>query len=85
MVFYFTFSIAIHTYDSDPSASFKSDNAFNGMIKLHIWCPATWGPWFSQANHIFRRLRIMSNFDDYDATSSCCLCSIFTDLFAQFL
>ncbi|KAJ7319396.1 hypothetical protein DFH08DRAFT_942312 [Mycena albidolilacea] len=55
----------------DFSTSFKSDNIFNGMMELRIWCPATGGPWFSQANHIFCRLQIMSNFNDYGATSSC--------------
>jgi hypothetical protein len=64
-VFYFILSIAIHAHDSGFSASFKSEDIFNGIIELHIWYPAAWGPWFSQANHIFRRLRIMSNFENY--------------------
>jgi hypothetical protein len=84
MVFYFTFSIAIHTHDRDFSASFKSSDVLNGMMELNIWYPAA-GPWFSQANHIFRHLQIMSNFNDYGATSSLLWCPIFADLLDQFL
>jgi hypothetical protein len=85
MVFYFISLIAICAHDSDFSASFKSDDVFNGMIELRILNPFPWSPWFSQASHIFRHLPIMFNFDDYGATSSCCLCPIFADLFDQLL
>ncbi|KAJ7300934.1 hypothetical protein DFH08DRAFT_122002 [Mycena albidolilacea] len=45
-------------------ARFKFNDVFNDMFKLDIWYTSSWGPWLSQANHIFQRLRIMSNFDD---------------------
>ncbi|KAJ7315696.1 hypothetical protein DFH08DRAFT_755182, partial [Mycena albidolilacea] len=49
----------------DGWTQFKSDDVFNGMIKLWIWFPPDCGQWLSQANHIFRHLRIQSNFEDY--------------------
>ncbi|KAJ6462841.1 hypothetical protein C8R45DRAFT_523751 [Mycena sanguinolenta] len=46
---------------------FQSGNVFNNT--LSVFCgisPHTdWHTWLSQANHIFRRLRIMANFEDY--------------------
>ncbi|KAJ7300954.1 hypothetical protein DFH08DRAFT_996544 [Mycena albidolilacea] len=63
--------VFLHLRISDFSASFKSGDVFNFTIKLCIWYPTAWAPWLSQANHIFCHLRMMSNFDDYGAASSC--------------
>ncbi|KAJ7315694.1 hypothetical protein DFH08DRAFT_790156 [Mycena albidolilacea] len=49
----------------DSWTRFKADDVFNGMIELCIWYPTAWGQWLSQANHIFRRLRITSNLEEY--------------------
>ncbi|KAJ7333208.1 hypothetical protein DFH08DRAFT_304189 [Mycena albidolilacea] len=49
----------------DGWTRFKSHDVFNRTIKLGIWAPTSRGPWLSQANNIFRSLRIMSNFEDY--------------------
>jgi hypothetical protein len=54
------------------------------MIELHTLYPTAWGLWLSQANNIFRRLRITSNFEDYGTSSSCRSCHLFADLFDQF-
>ncbi|KAJ7315706.1 hypothetical protein DFH08DRAFT_419117, partial [Mycena albidolilacea] len=48
----------------DGGMRFKSDDIFNGIIELYIWS-STWRPWLSQANNIFRRLQITSNFKEY--------------------
>jgi hypothetical protein len=53
------------------------------MIELCIWYPTAWGQWLSQANHIFRHLRITSNLEEYGASSSCGSCHVFADLFYQ--
>jgi hypothetical protein len=37
------------------------------ILQLHYWVPTSESVryWFSQANHIFSRLRVTSNFEDY--------------------
>ncbi|KAF7377054.1 hypothetical protein MSAN_00123500 [Mycena sanguinolenta] len=42
---------------------FQSSHIFNRTLSIGF--SALWDTWLSQANHIFCRLNIMSNFDDY--------------------
>lgn len=49
------------------SLSFTSGDVLDAMI--HLWvCTTDPESWLSQANHIFSRLGIMSNFGDYGKT-----------------
>ncbi|KAJ6569252.1 hypothetical protein B0H19DRAFT_1066012 [Mycena capillaripes] len=50
------------------SPSFRSNDVLNSMIGIYRWKMVQNSPslaWLSQANHIFSRLRITYNFDDY--------------------
>ncbi|KAJ7315710.1 hypothetical protein DFH08DRAFT_1039399 [Mycena albidolilacea] len=49
----------------DGWTRFKSNDVFNGMIELRILYPLYPGQWLGQANHIFHRLQITSDFEDY--------------------
>ncbi|KAJ6462886.1 hypothetical protein C8R45DRAFT_524257, partial [Mycena sanguinolenta] len=46
---------------------FQSGNVFNNTLPIYfsVYRPSYWDTWLSQANHIFRHLHIMSNFEDY--------------------
>ncbi|KAF7377080.1 hypothetical protein MSAN_00126500 [Mycena sanguinolenta] len=46
---------------------FQSGDVFNNTLSptLSVYLNAQWDTWLSQANHIFCRLNIMSNFEDY--------------------
>ncbi|KAF7340615.1 hypothetical protein MSAN_02133200 [Mycena sanguinolenta] len=44
---------------------FQSDDVINNILYLSCTILSDRHPWLSQANHIFRRLHIMSNFEDY--------------------
>ncbi|KAF7377104.1 hypothetical protein MSAN_00129400 [Mycena sanguinolenta] len=58
----------------------QSGDVFNTDIFFTIWVDMDMNAWLSQANHIFHRLRIRSNFEDYveddfeadsDSSSAC--------------
>ncbi|KAF7348931.1 hypothetical protein MVEN_01413500 [Mycena venus] len=58
----------------DGWTRFKASDVFDSCIRLYIWSrPHDF--WLSQANHVFSRLHITSNFDDYVA-----LCDIIYEL-----
>ncbi|KAF7377061.1 hypothetical protein MSAN_00124300 [Mycena sanguinolenta] len=44
---------------------FQSGDVTNSIIYLQFGMSTGWDTWLSQANHIFRRLNIMANFEDY--------------------
>ncbi|KAJ6462928.1 hypothetical protein C8R45DRAFT_1220424 [Mycena sanguinolenta] len=44
---------------------FESGGVFNNTISILLYIYTDRGTWLSQANHIFHRLRTMSNFEDY--------------------
>ncbi|KAF7377025.1 hypothetical protein MSAN_00120600 [Mycena sanguinolenta] len=46
---------------------FRSGDVFNNTLSISVWISWTTDPdtWLSQANHTFRRLNIVSNFEDY--------------------
>ncbi|KAF7340623.1 hypothetical protein MSAN_02134100 [Mycena sanguinolenta] len=44
---------------------FRSGDVINSTSYLQFGMSAGWDTWLTQANHIFHRLNIMSNFDDY--------------------
>ncbi|KAJ6525980.1 hypothetical protein B0H19DRAFT_581522 [Mycena capillaripes] len=43
---------------------FNASDAFENTIRLHCWL-YDHGSWLSQANHIFSRIQVTSNFEDY--------------------
>jgi hypothetical protein len=47
-----------------PASSFPSGDVFDSTLELYV---GYWGgeSWLNQANHIFNRLGIISNFEDY--------------------
>jgi hypothetical protein len=50
------------------SASYNSGDVFDSRFELYCSCQnSRW--WLSQANHIFSRLGIKSNFNDYGTAS----------------
>ncbi|KAF7340641.1 hypothetical protein MSAN_02136000 [Mycena sanguinolenta] len=51
---------------------FQSVDVFNNTlsITLSMYPYTDWDTWLSQANHIFRRLNIVSNLEDYEAWES---------------
>ncbi|KAJ7207680.1 hypothetical protein C8J57DRAFT_348073 [Mycena rebaudengoi] len=49
---------------ADGWTRFESNTVFNGRITRELWSDDD-NSWLSQANHIFRRLKITSNFDNY--------------------
>ncbi|KAF7340624.1 hypothetical protein MSAN_02134200 [Mycena sanguinolenta] len=44
---------------------FRSGNVFNNGVRISFSIFSHWYTWVTQANHIFRRLSIMSNLEDY--------------------
>ncbi|KAJ6452818.1 hypothetical protein C8R45DRAFT_638684 [Mycena sanguinolenta] len=48
----------------DGWTRFQSGAVFNNTLSIFFSIYTNWETWLSQANHIFRRLHIMSNFDD---------------------
>jgi hypothetical protein len=49
-----------------PTFSFASGDVFDNTLILNIWNRnLNSDPWLSQVNHIFSRLGITSNFEDY--------------------
>ncbi|KAF7377029.1 hypothetical protein MSAN_00121000 [Mycena sanguinolenta] len=55
---------------------FRSSDVFNNTLAICAYIPSGLerNVWLSQANHIFRRLNIMSNFEDYGTDSAHCFC-----------
>ncbi|KAJ6462845.1 hypothetical protein C8R45DRAFT_1220383 [Mycena sanguinolenta] len=51
----------------DGWTRFQSGDVFNNAlpISFSIYRPSDWDTWLSQANHIFRHLHIMSDFEEY--------------------
>jgi hypothetical protein len=47
-----------------PTFSFASGDIFDSTLELQMW-NMRGESWLNQANHIFSRLGIMSNFEDY--------------------
>jgi hypothetical protein len=52
-----------------PTFSFASGDIFDSTLSLNMW---NWAPefWLSQANHLFGRLQILSNCEDYGASGT---------------
>jgi hypothetical protein len=59
-----------------PTSSFASGDIFDGTLVLYVGSRSR-GCWLSQANHIFGRLKITSNLEDY-GTSETILGPIFS-------
>ncbi|KAJ6462910.1 hypothetical protein C8R45DRAFT_524476 [Mycena sanguinolenta] len=55
--------------DSGASRSFQSGDAINNTFYTSLDISPYWHTWLSQANHIFHRLNIRSNFEDYVAVN----------------
>lgn len=64
------------------SPSFRSNDVLNSIIGIYGWQMVQNSlslTWLSQANHIFSRLRITSNFEDYGASPTNASCRLGVD------
>jgi hypothetical protein len=51
------------------TSSFASSDIFDSTLELNMWNMRV-ESWLSQANHIFSRLGITSNFEDYGTSET---------------
>jgi hypothetical protein len=56
-------------YSEWPTFSFASGDIFDGILELYV-VNSRGESWLSQANHIFSRLGITSNFEDYGTSET---------------